>query len=391
MTATLTSLRFLVASDVRVVWRGSAAFATHPAGEYAAFVPLRETCREVWVISRDATRNAQEHSVGALLTGEGVSHIGVPDFSSWRGMLHALPRTAWIAWKAVGASDAVFVRLPEPLSLLVALVALVRGTPLIANLVADPTSLVLTGPSKFIKVLLVTLTSAVVNRADGVIYVTRTQLQRAFPSKPSVPTLARSNVRLSSVGDAPRSFPGDGQIALLTVGTNSRLSKGQDLTLEAVPLLLDKGLDPTLVLVGGGDRTAWLERRAIELGVADRCTVRGHVSDRAEVERAYDEADVFCLPSRSEGLPRALIEAMARGLPSVGSRAGGIPELLPESQLLTELSAEVLADAIHRLVTEPATYRAASAAALAMAREIDHSTSTPILRTFLQEALEVAR
>lgn len=391
MAALLTSLRFLVASDVRVVRRGSDAFATHPAGEYEAFLPLRETCKDVRVISRDATSSSEEHSVGGPLTGEGVTHVGVPDFSSWTGMLQGLPRTAGTVWNAVGAADAVFVRLPEPLSVLVALVALARRKPVIANLVADPASLVLTGPSRMIQVVLVRLTSAIVKRAHGVIYVTRSQLQRSFPAKPSVPTLARSNVRLSFVADAPRAVPANGRIGLLTVGTTSRLSKGQDVLLEAIPILVSRGLDPTLVLVGGGDRTAWLEQRAAELGIADRCSVRGHISDRAEVQDAYDHADVFCLPSRSEGLPRALIEAMAHGLPAVGSRAGGIPELLPEPQLLDELTPEVLADAIHRLVADPAAYKAASAAALALAKDIDRSTSTPILRTFLQEALEVSR
>ena len=60
----------------------------------------------------------------------------------------------------------------------------------------------------------------------------------------------------------------------------------------------------------------------------------GYLPDRADLKALLDSAWVFAQPSVTEGLPRALIEAMARRLPCVGSDVGGIPELLPPEAMV---------------------------------------------------------
>jgi glycosyltransferase involved in cell wall biosynthesis len=67
-----------------------------------------------------------------------------------------------------------------------------------------------------------------------------------------------------------------------------------------------------------------------------------------------DRADLFVHPSRAEGLPRAVIEAMARGLPCVASRAGGIPELLSAEDTVPAGDARALARKIAEVARDPA-------------------------------------
>jgi glycosyltransferase involved in cell wall biosynthesis len=383
--------RLLIASDVRVVRTPSGgAMATHPAGELAAFLPLRDACGPVTVISRDASGSPDRPEAGGPLTGQGVTHVGVPDYVSWRTLLRALPRTLVTVWRSVGRHDAVWVRLPEPLSVLVGLMARVRRRRLVVNLVADPSSLVLPGSARPVRPVLSFLVRTIVRKAAGVVYVTGGELQRRYPPALDVPTLLRSNVLLTSVATSPRDRPPSGRVRLVTVGTNSRLSKGQDLVLDAVRELADRGVDVSADLVGGGDRTQWLGRRAAELGIAERCRVRGHVADLSDVQTAYAAADVFCLPSRSEGLPRAMIEAMATGLPCVGSDAGGIPALLPPAQVVVGPNGSNLADAVLRLLQEPGVYERASTEALRTAEEVRRSTRPELLRDFLSTVLAPA-
>ena len=76
----------------------------------------------------------------------------------------------------------------------------------------------------------------------------------------------------------------------------------------------------------------------------------GRVDDREAIRAHLDQADLFCMPSHTEGLPRALVEAMARGVPAIGTRVGGIPELLPDEQMVEPGSPAALAVLISALV-----------------------------------------
>lgn len=86
-----------------------------------------------------------------------------------------------------------------------------------------------------------------------------------------------------------------------------------------------------LRFIGDGGYRSTLTKMASDQGIADRVKFLGWLAAGPAVRAELDRADLFVLPSRTEGLPRALVEAMARGLPCIGSTAGGIPELLRRS------------------------------------------------------------
>lgn len=84
-----------------------------------------------------------------------------------------------------------------------------------------------------------------------------------------------------------------------------------------------------VAIAGRGDEEQPLRQLSAELGVADRLHLLGL---RDDVESVFASADVFVQPSRSEGLPLAVLEAMASGLPVVASRVGGIPEAIVDGE-----------------------------------------------------------
>jgi glycosyltransferase involved in cell wall biosynthesis len=86
-----------------------------------------------------------------------------------------------------------------------------------------------------------------------------------------------------------------------------------------------------------------MKQLARRLGLAGHARFVGALPPAEAVYRFLDDIDLFVLPSRTEGLPRSLIEAMARGCPCIGSTVGGIPELLPPEDMVPPGDADALA------------------------------------------------
>lgn len=105
--------------------------------------------------------------------------------------------------------------------------------------------------------------------------------------------------------------------------------KGVDVVLRAMPEILRRCPEARYVIVGDGSDRASLEQLAAKLGIAERVEFRGEVSCQA-LCRAYQEADVFVLPSQTEGFGIVYLEAMISGLPVVAVRAGGAPNVVED-------------------------------------------------------------
>jgi len=139
------------------------------------------------------------------------------------------------------------------------------------------------------------------------------------------------------------------------VGVVARLTPEKDYPtlLDAFRLLVDSHPACRLVVVGDGDLRGALVSKSRSLGIEDRVTFLGSRSDVPELLTAFD---VVVLPSRVEGLGITLLEAMAAGLPTVGARAGGIPEVVVEGEtglLVDPGDAPGFAGAIARLLDDP--------------------------------------
>lgn len=111
------------------------------------------------------------------------------------------------------------------------------------------------------------------------------------------------------------------------IGSVGRLTpvKGFPHLIKAVQILTEQGLCVKLLLIGDGTLNEELRRLAQDLGVAERVVMVGHREDTPELLQAMD---MFVLPSLHEGIPMALLEAMAAGLPVIATRVGGIPEVI---------------------------------------------------------------
>ncbi len=142
--------------------------------------------------------------------------------------------------------------------------------------------------------------------------------------------------------------------------------KGSFVLLRAFAALADGHPDARLVLAGDGSQEE-ARRVAREAGVADRVEMPGWIGP-AERDALLAGASVFALPSRVEGLPVSMLEAMAHGLPVVVTAVGGIPDAIEDGvtgRLVPPDDVAALTAAIGGLLDDPAGATAMGAAARA--------------------------
>jgi phosphatidyl-myo-inositol dimannoside synthase len=134
-----------------------------------------------------------------------------------------------------------------------------------------------------------------------------------------------------------------------------------------------------------------LRKRCSRLGIDNEVEFLGSVTAGEPVRRELDRADLFVLPSRAEGVPRAMLEAMARGLPCIGSSIGGIPELLHEDDLVATDNPASLAQAIGRVFTDQSRLARMSARNLQKATEYSTALLSRQRQKFYRAVKELTR
>jgi glycosyltransferase involved in cell wall biosynthesis len=139
------------------------------------------------------------------------------------------------------------------------------------------------------------------------------------------------------------------------VGAVGRLSpeKGFDVLIRAAGRLRAAGLDPQVIIAGEGRQRGDLEALAGGLGLGGRVHLLGH---RADTPALYEAMDAYALSSLREGLPNALLEAMAMEVPVVATRVAGVPRLVEDGAgglLVAPGSEDDLTRALARLLGDP--------------------------------------
>ena len=159
---------------------------------------------------------------------------------------------------------------------------------------------------------------------------------------------------------------------IVTVG-NLRPVKGQDTLVEAAALVLRTHPEAEFLIAGEpleAEYFAALQRRTVELGIADHVIFLGGVANPSAL---LQQATLFVLPSRSEGFSNAIVEAMAAGLPVVATTVGGNGEAVQDGVtglLVPPEQPEAMADALLQVLSNPERGRAMGAAGQTRAAQL---------------------
>jgi len=191
---------------------------------------------------------------------------------------------------------------------------------------------------------------AVVRRVDAVRTISDSTTRLVRDLGRDATAVFPAYVDLASFLERPPA-PLPGRPTALFVGVLERY-KNVDGLVAAWRVVAERVPDAALHIVGGGRQLPLVQKLVAEWPAATTHTPR---LTPPEVALALDEAWALVLPSRSEGLPRVVMEAFCRGRAVIGSRAGGIPELVEHERnglLVDGNDPGALADALVRVLTE---------------------------------------
>lgn len=311
------------------------------------------------------------------IDGPGVSVHALPDYVGPRAYLKVRREFRRRAASAARPGDAVLLRVGcSPLAAAVASTLRSTGHPYGVEVITDPEMVFAPGAIRhplrpFFRRMFTRQLERQCANATAATYVTRSALQERYPAGPAAWATHYSDVDLP-----PEAFVEEARTGILmaevptivSIGSMAQLYKGFDILIEAVARCIGRGLPLRLVLIGDGRHRPELEAQAARLGIASQVTLTGQLPGGAAIRDQLDRADLFVLASRTEGLPRVVIEAQARALPGIGTRIGGIPELLDDDALVPADDPEALATAIARILSDPALRARQSDRNLALAQ-----------------------
>ncbi len=281
---------------------------------------------------------------------DNFSFVDVPNFKSILTRIN-IKKAKHIIKENVRQHDVIIVRLPSAIGVIAYNEAKRLNKPVLVEMVACVFDALWNYDwrGKLLAHYKMASYKRLIAKATHVVYVTDKFLQGRYPSYNKQLGCSNVNVTIddSALDSRLAKINGNDSFSVLTIGTVAALDvpyKGQAAVIEAIHLLKSQGIQVNYHLVGQGNPDS-LEKLIKKLKLSDQVKIIGPLAHN-KVFEFYRQIDLYIQPSRQEGLPRAVIEAMSQACPVLGSRAGGIPELIQEDCLFDAGNASAIASLI---------------------------------------------
>ncbi len=249
--------------------------------------------------------------------------------------------------------DIVLIRLPSVLGFLAAIVAYRNNKKIIVEQVGNAKEAMSTQGSLLGKIaapFFEIINKRIVKNADYVSYVTLSKLQKDYPSlafQTSISDVIIEKVCSFSELDIRR-FNSQ-EIKIGVIGGFDVRYKGQDVVLKALSMLDDTIKNNIEIYFIGKGNSNWLVEAAKKVGLKENIKFIGPKKSGEDVFQFLKTLSLYIQPSLTEGMPRALLEAMSVGCPVLGSKVGGIPDVINEEFLHKPGDFKMLSKQIYQL------------------------------------------
>ncbi|MGI2799432.1 glycosyltransferase [Photobacterium damselae] len=297
--------------------------------------------------------------------GENINVLGLPGVLSKKGLLNRSFLISELE-REINNADLIILRLPSEFGILAHKIALKKNKKILVEMVASPFDCLwhrgdLLG--KLYAPILSFRTKKTLLDSENVIYVTSEFLQSKYPTNGN--SVAISDARVKVVNKI-RNINIDKRVRIGVIGNPALKLKGINTLFNAFSSLDAESYE--LSIVGGGLDSS-LEK---QMSGYKNIEQLGFISDRNKLCDWFSSIDIYIQPSLTEGLPRSILEAMSFGLPVIGSRVGGIPEIVDNSMLFSPKNYEQLLSKI-KMLSDPFVYNNLSQYSLDVASRFDES------------------
>ena len=342
----------------KILFAHSGPLRVDPQGNYYG-VGISDELRKRYLLLGDQVSfvirvkkiSTQEARGFSKISHDRFSVIEAPDYLTLRRVF-LKKQAKKIIEQSVTKADIVVARIPSGFGNLAAKYAIKHKKPLMAEVVACPFDALWNHSFKG-KLLAhrgYFRLKKLVKKIDYLVYVTSEFLQRRYPSPGKQTNISNVEIKAIDENSLAKRLQKIGKnhgakiLILGTIGAVNVKYKGHHYVFKAIKKLKKAGKIFHYRIAGEGDNSR-LKKLAEKYGIEDQVEFSGPIPHK-KVFEWLDEIDLYVHPSNQEGLPRALIEAMSRACPAIGSTTGGIPELLlPEAIFERKKSNEL----IHKL------------------------------------------
>lgn len=281
------------------------------------------------------------------------SIVGIENFKSFQGIFNYRTVTERVKLE-VQKADYIVARVPSDLGFLAAKYAKKYNKRYMIEVVGCPWDSLrnhsilgkIIAPSYYLR------QKSALKDTPYALYVTNEFLQKIYPC--SGVTIGCSDVEIEQTGEEvvirrieKIKTTNMNSLVFGTMGALHMKYKGYDTVIKAIVKLNKEGFSHKYLIAGSGD-SSWL-KSIINKYNAENIVTIVPAMPHEKVFDWLDTIDVYVQPSKTEGMPRALIEAMSRACPCIGSDAGGIPELINKDFIFTKGSVDKIYDLILKI------------------------------------------
>lgn len=350
-------MRVFVVDNVHIVKDRNAVYYSPSIYNYSFLERYLKVFDEVRFIGKVKYVDEVDSTKYNILSGKHVEIVELPWYQGLFQMLQMLPSLISIYKKSCEGCDCYIYRVAQMESFFAYLFR-DRKKPYAIEVVNDPATFV--DIPMVMRIFSIVMLKWIAANAQGASYVTKEYLQGKYPTAKSRHLdkfeTYYSSVELSETDIYTDPLEYDGKSVFRIVHVSNAINsdvKGHYTLLNAACKVIRDGKNIEIICIGDGSKIDEYKAFVNDKNISNRVHFIGRLHNRKELLDKLRSCNLLVLPTKMEGLPRTIIEAMAVGLPCISTPIAGIPEIIDRKYLFSPNDYNSFATEIERLIDHP--------------------------------------